>query len=344
MEQRQYAVEHLAAELQVGHPRGRLSGVRAQVAVRQDRGLRPPGGAARELQDGDVVEGGRENGCRDAPGLHERRPGGHALRPRSQGQRGTLLARSPHGQTQQQAHPPWHGIRQRHGDDPVGPDVGGELRDGVGHGIPHDRDLRVMHLEQVPQLGCCVARIVLDDDRTEPLRGVERDDVLRSVRHDQRDPVARPHTHPVQGAGDAAHLVGELAIGRDGAEELQRGALGVARDRLGEHVDESLRHRLDVSRHAVRVGREPGPRGEGVHPLRLGIRAYAARHAFARGASMVSRAAPTELQGIVADTPRRAPGHRRVARAALQFVRARAAGVSRRARRGRAAGRPGRCS
>ena len=97
--------------------------------------------------------------------------------------------------------------------------------------VPGDDDLRAVVLELVAQLARRVERVVLDDDRAEAQDRVERDDVLRAVRHHERDGVALAHAELAQPLGGARDLVAQLGVGRLAAEELERDVVGELLDR-----------------------------------------------------------------------------------------------------------------
>jgi hypothetical protein len=90
---------------------------------------------------------------------------------------------------------------------------------------------------------------VFHDDRTEPQHGVERDDMLRAVREDQRDAIAGRDAQASQALGCPGDPVSEFAIRGDRSEELQCGPTRVAADGVIEHVDEGLRDRFDLGGH-----------------------------------------------------------------------------------------------
>jgi hypothetical protein len=139
--------------------------------------------------------------------------------------------------------------------------VGGQGGDDVRHLVPHDRDHRTVHLELVAQLPRRVQGVVLDDDRAQAQHGVESHDVLRAVRQHEGDPVARLHAEVTQARGRTLDLFAELGVGGAGSEELQRVMVAEPRDRGVEQVHERLGDGVDLGRHTLGVGGEPGPFG-----------------------------------------------------------------------------------
>ena len=111
--------------------------------------------------------------------------------------------------------------------------------------VPGDHDLRPVVLELVAQLARRVERVVLDDDRAEAQDRVERDDVLRAVRHDERDRVALAHPELAQALGGARDLVAQLGVGRLAAEELERDVVGYSSTDVVDQVDQ---RRLSAAR------------------------------------------------------------------------------------------------
>ncbi|MDF2666578.1 MAG: hypothetical protein K0R81_2428 [Microbacterium sp.] len=264
------AVERLFPVAEPGHPRAPLHRVRAEVGMGQDGAFGAPGRAARVLQEGDVVEPRPLVLARERAVREECLPGPRALRCRRGGQLSARLAGLAHGE------PEGETLRTRHrrgdvdADDVLECQVGGEVRDDVGDLVPHDREPRAVVLELVPQLARRVDRVVLDHDRTEPQRGVERHHVLRAVREHQRDPIARADTESAKALRCAVDQASQFAIRRRRAEELERGALPVPRDARRHHLGQRLRRFVDLVRHPVGIGAEPGTRrigqGHGIHP------------------------------------------------------------------------------
>ena len=265
MEERQDAVERLLALDEAGNPRAALHRVRAQVAVAQNGALGDAGGAAGVLQQRGVVENRPRHATRQRAVVHELRPGQRILRPRLGRQLGARLPRFRDRQAEQ--HP--LAARQRLGDvdadDALDPQVGREVGDGVDGLVPDDREPRAVVLELVPQFTCRVERVVLDDDRAEAQRRVERDDVLRAVGQHDRHPVARGHPEPAQAFRSAVDARAELPIRHGRAEELQSGPGAVPRDGRGQHLRQGLGHLVDLGGDAVGVGRQPRAGLEGGH-------------------------------------------------------------------------------
>ncbi len=141
---------------------------------------------------------------------------------RRRGQLRAGVARLRDRQAQRDPGAPRHRLGDVDADDALDLQVGREPVHGVVDLVPHDREARLVVLELVAQLAGGVERVVLDDDRPEPQHRVERDDVLRAVRQHDRDPVAMRHTEAAQALGGAVDLLAQVAVGRGGAEELER--------------------------------------------------------------------------------------------------------------------------
>src|SRR5690606_39681776 len=115
-------------------------------------------------------------------------------------------------------------------------EAGREALDRRGALAPPDRVLRAVVLELLAPLARRVERVVLDDDRAEAQHGVERDDVLRAVRQHERDGVPLAHALRPQARGRALDRLGELAVARDAAEELERGRVWELARRVGDEI------------------------------------------------------------------------------------------------------------
>ncbi len=262
VEQRQHRQRDLAARGRAGVPEPVHVGVGDQVRVRQHGALGRPGGAARVLQQRQVVHR-----------VDRRLAGRLALEQRRERHRGRTLGQGRGqlragglgpGRRQPQAEllPRRQVVRDRRHDDRghvgVGLDGGHRVEDPVQ---AHD-DLGPAVGELGAQLGRGVQRVVLDGDRTQAQRREQRDDVLRAVRQHDRDPVARPHAEPGQSGGEAVDGVLELAVGEPGAQERQ----GRARREAGHGVVQQPGQRHD--REVVVLG-DPGrvlrePRSVGI--------------------------------------------------------------------------------
>ncbi len=176
-------------------------------------------------------------------------------------------ARLRHGQAQREPGAPRHRLGDVDADDALDLQVGREPVHGVVDLVPHDREARLVILELVPQLAGGVERVVLDDDRPEPQHRVERDHVLRTVREHDRDPVAVRDAEAPQALGRAVDLLAQVAVGRRGAEELERFRAGVAGDARVDHVRQGLSDLVDRIGDFGRVRGEPG--AVGVRVLRI---------------------------------------------------------------------------
>ena len=155
-------------------------------------------------------------------------------------------------------------LQQVHRDDPLGPDVGGQLTQFRHRGVPGDHNPRRMVLEQVPQFARGVERVVLDHDRAQPQDGVERHHVLRAVGQDQRDAVTRLHAQPAQPLRRAGDLVAQGGVGRGPSEEVgghRRTGLG---DRPLAQRDQGLGRQFDLGGHPRLIVPGPGRFGVGV--------------------------------------------------------------------------------
>ena len=258
MEERQHGVDDLLAVLEAGHPRAPLRGVGPQVAVREHRALRHAGRAAGVLQQ-------REVG-RDRPRVVGRQrcgtPDQRVPRERAGGRPGHRGARRAGLRDRQPQHPLLP-ARQRRGevdrDDrahlrscarPAGC-VGTTLSQAIATVAPWSAEL-------VLELLGGVERVVLDHDGTEPQHGVERDDVLRAVRHDERHPVACGDAEVDERLRRARHLVAELAVGRLAAVEVERDVVREAPHGGVEQVAERLVRGVDVRGDAGGVLGQPG--------------------------------------------------------------------------------------
>ena len=126
----------------------------------------------------------------------------------------------------------------------------GELLEGLG---PCDRHACSVSRVLAFQLACGCQGIVLNDDRAEQHRAENGNGVLRAIRHDESDPVARAHTRLVEGAGASAHLMGKLCIRELAREKVDGCALRVARGNLQDHLRDGLRGGRDLVGNAGRV-------------------------------------------------------------------------------------------
>ena len=87
---------------------------------------------------------------------------------------------------------------------------------------------------------------------------VERDDVLRAVRQDQRHAVAGADAEPAQALGCPVDLFAEFGVAGAAAEELQRGGGAGLGHGPFQHRNKRLGRQLDVGRDARLVVLHPG--------------------------------------------------------------------------------------
>ncbi len=221
------------------HPGSRLCRIREQIGVREHRALRRAGGAAGVLNDRQIAGGGARVRRGKRVVAEELRPGRGIRRLLSEGRAGFPRLRD--GKAQRHAHAERHRLGDVDGDEGVHAQVGGEVLHGSHDLAPHDRVLRAVILELLAELARGIERVVLHDDRAQAQHRVEGDDVLRTVRQDDRHGIARPHAVSGEGRGDAAHLGRQVGVRRRAPEELQGGGVGVVTRGRVEDVDEGAR-------------------------------------------------------------------------------------------------------
>ena len=140
----------------------------------------------------------------------------------------------------------------------------GESLQGLHHLVPGDDEPRTVLFELVAHLPVGVKRIVLNHDRADPKDRVERDDVLRTVRHDERDRVAFANAELAQPLGRAVDLLAQLGVRRLASEELKSDVIPELDDRGGDEIRQRAGRQFDVVRHALGVRGDPGARCGGV--------------------------------------------------------------------------------
>ncbi len=166
----------------------------------EDRALRGAGRPAGVLEQRDVARarlrlGVREERARATSGSQRGTPEGSgplssARVLRALGDREPERQPLPQGQRRDQAHRE-HRLQR-------GAVAQPEHR--AGHLVPADRHPRAAVRELMGELVGRVERVVLDHHRAQPERGVERDHVLGTVRHHQRDAIPPLDSETLQGA------------------------------------------------------------------------------------------------------------------------------------------------
>ena len=245
------------------HPGARLARVHEQVEVGEGRPLGVARRAARVLDEGHVVDGRPEDLGLDRLRLQQLFPRNRVVHVRGEGRARLLGLRD--GQAQQGARRERHGARHVDGDEVLDGDILGEGLDGRHDVVPGDDGLRSVVFELVPQLARRVKRVVLDDDAAETQHRVERDDVLRAVRENERDGVALLHAEQAQALGGAIDLLAHLGVGGLRAEELEGDGLRELLDRRADEVVERARGQVDIVGHTLGVRGEPGAWGRDAH-------------------------------------------------------------------------------
>ena len=205
-----------------GDPRGTHLYVGVQVAVRELGTLGHAGGAGGVQDDSGIILG--HLGEFDVGAVAA--DGGRAQRfPRHRvgGEARELLAgltqrgqRNPQGEL----HVARHRVDEVDGDNRLQRGGGAQLLQRRAGLVKADGDAGTVILERLFQLVGRVQRVVLDNDGAELEDGVERDDVLRAVRHRESDAVTGPHTERAQAGGCATHLLVQLRKSHGAAEEV----------------------------------------------------------------------------------------------------------------------------
>ena len=155
-------------------------------------------------------------------------------------QGGPLLAGPLHREAQRGAQAHRHRRRQVHAEDraalervAAGPWIGGGIRDEIDALLPRDDNLCPVRIQLGADLLGGRQRVVLGHDRADAQRPVERDGVLRTVRHDESHPVALVHPRGPQHLRRPLRGLQQLAVGQRGAQEVNGDPVGVeARRRL----------------------------------------------------------------------------------------------------------------
>ena len=133
--------------------------------------------------------------------------------------------------------------------------------------LQHDHHVDARVLDLMLELALRVERVVAHRDRPDPLAGVPRDHVLRTVRQQQPDTIALLHAEPGEHSGEPLHVIEELAVRHVGAEERRGMLVGEPRRGILEQAEERhLGERLERSGHVGGPPVEPRPLwGHGPH-------------------------------------------------------------------------------
>ena len=187
----------------------------------------------------------------------------HQLSPRHRTRRrtGQLLTRSTRTlqrQLQRGTHQRGHRRNHVHRINMVRADIRRKTRNMRGDLIPHNRDLRAVILKHVAQLRARVQRVMLHHNRTQTQNRVERRNMLRAVRQNQRHTVTRLHTCHTQTLRCTLNLVPQLGVGRGRAKELQRHLVGYGADRLVNEVAQRGFGQLNIAGSPRRIILQPG--------------------------------------------------------------------------------------
>ena len=220
MEQRQCGVAGLATRLGTQHPRLALPGVGVQVEVAEHGALGTPGGARGVLNRGQVVHGGTRVPAADRPGRNQLLPADGALG--AAGQRFLLGPQAGQRQPQRQLQVPRERVEQVDRHDLGRPLVDRQLVELVDAGVQGDRDAGAVVCEELLKFGGGVQRVVFHDYGAQADDRIERDQVLRAVRQQDRHPVTGMDAEPAQPLRGAGHPVAQFPVGHLGTEELGR--------------------------------------------------------------------------------------------------------------------------
>ena len=139
-----------------------------------------------------------------------------------------------------------------------GADIGRHLGHVRGNLVPHNRDLRAVILKHVAQLGPRVQRVMLHHNRAQAQNRIERRNMLRAVRQNQRHTVTRLHTRNAQTLRSTLNLVPQLSVGRGRAKELQGDLLRDATHRLIDKVAQRGLGQLNIAGSPRRIILQPG--------------------------------------------------------------------------------------
>ena len=124
--------------------------------------------------------------------------------------------------------------------------------------IPHNRDLRAVILKHVAQLRARVQRVMLHHNRAQTQNRVERRNMLRAVRQNQRHTVTRLHTSHTQTLRSTLNLVPQLNVGCGRAKKLQRHLVGYGANRLVNEVAQRRLGQLNIAGSPRRIILQPG--------------------------------------------------------------------------------------
>ena len=140
-----------------------------------------------------------------------------------------------------------------------------------------------MILKHVAQLGPRVQRVMLHHNRAQAQNRIERRNMLRAVRQNQRHTVTRLHTRNAQTLRSTLNLVPQLSVGRGRAKELQGDLLRDATHRLIDKVAQRGLGQLNIAGSPRRIILQPGAMRQGVL---TGFGSGCAEHRGARGGSV----------------------------------------------------------
>ena len=115
-----------------------------------------------------------------------------------------------------------------------------------------------MILKHVTQLRARVQRVMLHHNRAQAQNRVERRNMLRAVRQNQRHTVTRLHTSHTQTLRSTLNLVPQLGVGRGRAKELQRHLVGYGADRLVNEVAQRSFGQLNIAGSPRSIILQPG--------------------------------------------------------------------------------------
>ena len=94
--------------------------------------------------------------------------------------------------------------------------------------VPPDRNFCSMVGELTAKFALGELRVVGHDDGTEPVSSEHRDDVLRAIGHDERDPIAVANAEPLEAVCELLDEHAQVAIRRDRSEKIDGGAPTIA--------------------------------------------------------------------------------------------------------------------
>ena len=221
VEHGKHRVDHAAFAARDGrHPGTGLRRVHGEVEVSEGGALGAAGGAAGVLDKCNVRRVRAHDLGFDRRRLQQLLP--HDGAANVGGQRFSRVAGLAYRQSEQRPRGERHRARDIHRDDGVDRHIGREGLDRADDVVPRDDDLRRVVFKLVAKLTRGVQRVVLDDYRADPQHGIERDDVLRTVRQHESDGVALLHAQQAKALGSPLDLQAHLGVGGHATEELER--------------------------------------------------------------------------------------------------------------------------